>query len=151
MPNVEDTMIDPLVSFSYGLEIEGKVTGYFTEVSGLGSENEIVEHKVTNEQGQEIIKKVPGRIKFQDIVLKRGITEEMDIWEWRKEVEDGNVDDARTNGSIVMYDQSLQESARWNFERAWPLKVTGPSLKSDSNEIGIEELTIVHEFLERVS
>ena len=50
-----------------------------------------------------------------------------------------------------MYDQELNEVARWNFERAWPLKVTGPSPKADSNEIGIEELTICHEYITRAT
>jgi len=50
----------------------------------------------------------------------------------------------------VMFDQHLSEMARWNFENAWPVKVSGPSVKSDSNEIGIEELSITHEGLWRV-
>ena len=61
------------------------------------------------------------------------------------------VEGARRDGSIVMYDQQLKEVARWNFERAWPVKVTGPQPKADSNEIGVEELTLAHEYIERVS
>ncbi len=141
---------DPLVQFQYAVEIQGKVTGYFTECSGLGSEHEVIEHKVVDKSGKEMILKIPGRLKWENIVLKRGITDNMDIWEWRKLVEDGKVDEARANGSIVMMDQHLNPVARWNFERGWPVKVTGPSMKSDSNEIGIEELTIAHEGLWRV-
>ncbi|MCZ7666776.1 MAG: phage tail protein [Chloroflexi bacterium] len=74
----------------------------------------------------------------------------MDIWNWRKQVEDGDVDSARHNGSIMMYDQHLNPVARWNFENAWPVKVTGPQPKSDSNDIGVEELTIAHEYIVRV-
>jgi hypothetical protein len=29
--------------------------------------------------------------------------------------------------------------------------VTGPSVKADGNEIGIEELTIAHEYIERAN
>ncbi len=50
-----------------------------------------------------------------------------------------------------MFDQELQERARWNFENAWPVKVTGPSVKADSNEFGIEELVITHEGLSRAN
>ena len=141
---------DPLVSFQYAVEIQGKVSGYFTECSGLGSENEVIEHKVVDKRGKEITQKLPGRLKWENIVLKRGITDSMDIWDWRKKVEEGKVDEARANGSIVMMDQHLNPVARWNFENAWPVKVSGPSMKSDSNEIGIEELTIAHEGLWRV-
>lgn len=142
---------DPLVGFHYAVEIQGMVTGYFTECSGLGSEHEIIEHKIVDDNGNEVIMKIPGRLKWDNVTLKRGITDNMDIWDWRKTVEDGDVESARANGSIVMFDQHLTEMARWNFENAWPLKVSGPSVKSDSNEIGIEELTIAHEGLWRVT
>ena len=146
---VDTSREDPLVGFHFAVDISGQVTGYFTECSGLGSENDIVESKFINDGGVEVVVKQPGRLKWQDIVLKRGITSDMQIWDWRKMVEDGDVEGARTNGSIVMFDQALTEVARWNFENAWPLKVTGPSVKSDDNGVGIEELTIAHEYIVR--
>jgi len=142
---------DPLLGAYFGLEVGGRITGYFTEVSGLGSETETIEHKVVNEKGHEVILKMPGRLKWGDIVLKRGITSNLDMWEWRKQVEEGDVGNARMNGSIVMYDQTLTEVARWNFNQAWPSKISGPTPKADSNEIGIEEMTLVHEYITRVN
>ena len=142
---------DPLVGFHFGIDIaNGKIKGFFTECSGLGSEHEVIEHKVVNQEGQEVVMKLPGRLKWENITLKRGITSSMDIWDWRKQVEDGAVNDARANGSVIMYDQNLDPVAQWDFERAWPVKVTGPQPKSDSNEIGVEELTIAHEYIRRV-
>lgn len=141
---------DPLVGFHFAVDIQGQVTGYFTECSGLGSEQEVIEHKVVNEAGVEVVMKIPGRLKWENITLKRGITSNMDIWTWRKMVENGDVTGARADGSIVMYDQTLSEVARWNFLQGWPVKVTGPSVKADSNEVGVEELTIAHEYIERV-
>jgi phage tail-like protein len=141
---------DPLVGFHFAIEIQGAVTGYFTECAGIGSEHEIIEHKVVTEAGQEVVMKIPGRLKWEDITLKRGITSNMDLWGWRKDVEDGNVESARRDGSIIMYDQHLAPVARWDFEKAWPVKVSGPQPKSDSNEIGIEELKITHEYIKRV-
>ena len=140
---------DPLVGFHFAVDIQDVVTGYFTECSGLGSEHETIEHKVVTEKGQEVVLKLPGRLKWDNITLKRGITSSMDIWDWRETVVQGQVDDARRNGSIVMFNQSLEEVARWNFESAWPLKVSGPSMKADSNEFGIEELVLTHEGLYR--
>lgn len=148
---VDTSREDPLVGFHFAVEIQGIITGYFTECSGLGSENEVIEHKVVNEKGVEVVMKIPGRLKWENVTVKRGITSNMDIWAWRKMVEDGDVAGARQNGSIVMYDQTLTEVARWNFENAWPVKCTGPQPKADGNEIGVEELTIAHEFIERVN
>jgi phage tail-like protein len=140
---------NPLVGFHFAVDIQGVIKGYFTECSGLGSEHEIIEHKVVTEKGQEVVMKIPGRLKWENISLNRGITENMDIWKWRKQVEDGDVDGARRDGSIIMFDQKLTEVARWNFERAWPSKVSGPTPKADGNEIGNEELEITHEYIKR--
>lgn len=142
---------DPLVSFNFAIEVSGIISGYFTEASGLGSEHEVIEHKIMGEGGQEIVKKIPGRLKWGDITLKRGITSNLDIWEWRKMVTDGKVESARRNGSIMMYDQEGTEIARWNFERGWPSKVSGPSVNTTSNEVGVEEMVITHEGTERVT
>lgn len=151
MPSVVDTAReDPLVGFHFMLDVQGTVQGYFTEVSGIGSETEVAEQKVVNKEGIQIVLKVPGRLKWGDITLKRGLTSNLEIWNWRKLVEDGNVKGARKNGSIVMYDQSLKAIAQWDFKNAWPSKVSGPSPKSDSNELTVEELTLVHEYITRI-
>ncbi|MCB9437246.1 MAG: phage tail protein [Anaerolineales bacterium] len=152
MPAGSDALSgDPMVVHNFGLELAGKVTGFFTECSGIGSESEVTEHKVVGPNGQEIVRKIPGRLKWGDITLKRGITSNMDMWDWRQMVAEGTVSSARIDGSVVMYDQEGTEVARWNFEKGWPSKISGPSVKSDSSEIGVEEITIVHEGIERAS
>ena len=96
------------------------------------------------------MKKVPGRMKWNNITLKRGITDVMDMWDWRGKVEQGDVKGARTNGSITMYDQNAEALARWDFVEAWPSKITGPTYNATNNEIGIEEMEIVHNGYKRV-
>jgi phage tail-like protein len=141
---------DPLISAWFGVEFQGQVVGAFRECTGLGSEHQVVEYKASGPKGEFIIKKVPGRIKWNNIVLKRGITDAMDMWKWRKQVEDGKVTDARKNGTITMYDQSGAALAKWNFINAWPSKITGPSGNSNTNDVAIEEMELTHEGYERV-
>jgi phage tail-like protein len=142
---------DPLVGFAFSLDLGGTVTGFFSEVSGIGSENEIVEHKVVTDDGHEIVQKIPGRLKYTDVTLKRGITDNLEVWEWRRLVEDGKMKDARKNCSIIMYDRDYAPAARWDFINAWPSKVTGPEVKADSNDYAIEEMVLVHEGMTRVT
>src|SRR5690554_2741399 len=97
---------DPLVGFHFKVDVSGTIAGFFTEVSGLGSETEVIEHKIVNEGAIDFVQKIPGRLKWGDITLKRGITEQMDMWEWRKKVELGDIQGARKNGSIMMFNQS---------------------------------------------
>ena len=140
---------DPLLGFNFLLELEGAIAGYFTECTGIGSEHEIIEHKVVDKQGHEVVRKIPGRMKWQDITLKRGITSDLQIWKWRETVIQGKMADARKPISITMLTRDYQPVAIWHFTNAWPSKVTGPTMKSDSNDIGVEELVLVHEGMYR--
>ncbi len=142
---------DPLVSSWFGVEFQGQVVGAFRECTGLGSENEVVEYKASGQKGEYVLKKVPGRLKWNNITLKRGITDDMDMWQWRKLVEQGKIDDARKNGTITMYNQQGNAVARWNFTNAWPSKLSGPSANAGNNEVAIEEMELTHEGYERVS
>jgi phage tail-like protein len=142
---------DPIVSSWFGLEFQNQIVGAFRECTGLGSENEVVEYKASGPKGEYVIKKVPGRLKWNNITLKRGITENsMDMWDWRKLVEEGKVDEARKNGSIVMFNQKGDPIARWEFYFAWPSKITGPSANAQNNEVALEELELTHEGYHRV-
>ena len=58
----DSTTEDPLLGFNFLLELEGAIAGYFSECSGVGSENEIVEHKVVDKTGHEVVRKLPGRL-----------------------------------------------------------------------------------------
>lgn len=141
---------DPFVSAFFSIDFGGKIKGAFREVSGLGSETEVVEEKSAGTDGRPILKKIPGRMKFTNVTLKRGITGSMDMWEWRKQIEKGDVAGARLNGSIVMHAANGDPIARWNLVNAWPSKLTGPSANATNNEVGIEELELVHEGYERM-
>lgn len=141
---------DPLIGFQFAVEVGGMITGYFSECDGIGSEHEIIEHKVVTDDGREIIQKIPGRLKWNDVTLKRGITDNLQMYEWRQLVIDGKMQDSRKNCSVIMFDRNYTPAARWDFVNAWPSKVTGPSVKSDSNDFGVEEMVLVHEGLTRV-
>lgn len=141
---------DPLSGFNFYVDVKSKMQGAFREVSGVGSESEVADYWDSDKDGKIGYYKVPGRMKWTNIVLKRGITDDMKAWDWRKEVEDGNVDKARADGSLVMMDHTGKEVARWNFFSAWPSKITGPSMNAGSNDVGIEEMEIVHERLVRI-
>jgi phage tail-like protein len=45
--------------------------------------------------------------------------------------------------------QSGEIVAKWDFVNAWPSKVSGPSVQSDSSALGVEEMTLVHEGIVR--
>jgi phage tail-like protein len=130
----------------FALELKGIELARFTGCTGLVITTEVVEYQDVN-TGVPIIRKRPGRTKYEDIVLKRGLSANKALTDWHQKVIDGAVE--RSDGSIVIYDAADNEVDRWNFERGWPSKWSASDLSADSDDVMIEELTISHEFLTR--
>ena len=127
-----------------GVSNDGKVVkGAFTEASGLEVEVTPIEYRNGNED--ITVRKIPGLKKFTNITLKRGITGDIDFWNWIRTAMVGNV--RRADGSIVLLDEDRDEVLRWNFTRGWPCKHTGPGLNAANNEIAMDTLEICHEGL----
>jgi phage tail-like protein len=136
---------DAVATYGFQVEITGVTIAQFKEVSGLSSEIQVIEHRENKKGGLPIVKKLPGSHKWGDITLKRGKTNDKSLWQWMKQAQDGDVDGARRNGSIVLYDYKHGEIARFNFTNGWPSKVSFGTFSAQGNEIQLEECVITHE------
>jgi phage tail-like protein len=135
---------DPFPAANFRIEIDGLTAAAFLECSGLESETEVIDYRLGTDPGPA--HKIPGVRKFTNIVLKRGITTDRQLWDWYKSVLDGAV--ARRNFSIVLMDEKGQDVLRWNVHDGWPAKYTGPVLNAASCDVAIETLEIAHEGFE---
>ena len=114
-------------------------------MSGLESETAVIEYR-TGADNPTAVRKLPGLTKYANIVLKRGLTRDLSLWNWRQSVVKGKTE--RRSGSIVLLDESKNAVLRWHFVEGWPAKWEGPALNAQANEIAIETLEIAHEGLE---
>jgi len=134
---------DPYKNFNFTVSIDG-ITAGFSECSGLESEVNIIEYR---EGGDHLVRKLVGLRKFANIVLKRGVTESLDLYNWHRAILQGQSD--RRNGTVVLLDDERKEVARWNFKDAFPSKYVGPTLNAKGNEVAIETLELCCEYIER--
>ena len=137
--------VDPYKNFNFTVSING-ITAGFSECSGLDSEVNVIEYR---EGGDNRVRKLAGRAKFGNVVLKRGVTESLDLYQWHRNILQGQND--RRDGSIVLLDDERKPVARWNFKNAFPCKYQGPSMNAKGNEVAIETLELACEYLERES
>jgi phage tail-like protein len=140
-------------NYNFLLEITGiiadtkVIVGGFKSVSGMDSETEIVEFKQGNDM---IVRKKPGRTTYANITLERGYTATDDLWQWRKNIEDGKID--RRSGSVIILAQDgSTEIARYNFYEAWPCKWFVPDMAADQSGMAIEKIELAVEKTERAS
>ena len=135
----------------FRLQIGGReAVGQFREVSGLDSEQEIVEQNEVGPTGDQWTKKVPGRVKWSNVELKRGIDVDKSLWEWRYQVETEGPDAARTDCTLELIDYDGSPIATYTILQAWPSKYTGAAMNAGSNEIAVEAMTICHEGFKRM-
>jgi phage tail-like protein len=131
----------------FQVEVEGRWSGVFKTCSGIGSDSEVIESKAAGKGGQPIINKVPGRLRWHDITLTRGLTGDTKLWAWRQEVVVGKVAGARQKCTITLMSRDGKPVAVWELADAWPSDLT-IGTKGDSDVV-TEEVTIVHEGVTR--
>jgi phage tail-like protein len=138
---------DPYRNFRFLVEIDGIIQAGFAECSGFGSAVEVIEYREGGDSAT--VRKLPGKTSYPDIVLKWGVTDTRELYDWHAAAVIGKV--ARKNGSIVLLDDSGVEKVRWNFFAAWPSKYDGPDFTAKGNDVAIDSLTLSCERLERAA
>jgi phage tail-like protein len=137
--------IDPYRGFNFRVEIDNNAVAAFSEVSGLSFDIEPVEYREGNEL-QLHPRKVPGLRKFGNITLKRGYTDNTDLFEWYRTTLNGSVD--RRDGAIILRDEDHNDVLRWNFSNGWVTKYEGPTFNATSNDVVIESVELAVERVE---
>jgi len=134
---------DPLVSAFFTIDFGGTVAGAFRECTGLGSENEVVEYKASGDKGKYVMKKIPGRMKWNNITLKRGLTTSNELYKWYLDILQGKF---RTQlVTVAMFDAKGGDPlAEWVFLDAYPVKWSGPQFVADGKAVAVETLELTH-------
>jgi phage tail-like protein len=136
---------DPFHVFNFRVEIAGTSVAGFREVSGLSFTVDPVEYR----EGTDIplhTRKLAGLGKFQNIVLRRGETNNKELWSWYANVLNGVPD--RRDGSIILQNEEHQDALRWDFTGGWICKWEGPAMNATTNDVAIEAVEICVERVE---
>lgn len=135
----------PAIFFELKLTPISTPVGYYTEVSGLTAEIEVMTY---NEGGRnDAVHKLPTRMKHPNLVLKRGVTAVKDLQQWTL---DSFMGPARKEITLTMYNEQLEKIRIWSFKNAYPVKWTGPNFNAGQNAIATEAIEIVHDGIQVV-
>lgn len=138
---------DALEAATFAVEIEGVTQGSFLSVDFVESVSEVIEFAHGNDP---VGRKRPGRPRFSNIVMRRAYTNNDELHDWRKAVEDGKVE--RKAGSIIVLDSTGSTSGeicRFNFFEAWPCRWRLGSWNAGGKDILVEEIEIAVERIEK--
>jgi phage tail-like protein len=159
MPNEALINNDPIVAQNFFLEIDGSVVSILSSVSGLDIEMEVVSIEQAGANGKVQVVKTLGKAnKAPDLSLVRmapPVMTDDKLWGWFNDIRDKGIllsdrTNNRKSGSIVMYDSTNAEIARFNFTNGWPSKIATDQLSVESNDPVKETITLTVESLARV-
>jgi len=137
--------VDPYRGFNFRVEIDNVQVAGFREASGLSFTTDSVDYREGNDTPLHV-RKLTGLRKYGNISLKRGITQNKELWEWYRNVVNGTED--RRKGAIVLQDELHQDVLRWNFENGWISKWEGPAVNATGNDVALETIEITVEAVE---
>jgi phage tail-like protein len=137
--------LQPYRDFNFRVEIDGIDESQFSEVSVPEAEITVVEYREGADK-TSATRKLPGRVRYGNIVLKRGVSGDLALWEWFRAIASG--DFQPRNVSIVLLDAERQPVIRWNARDAWPTKYDSSDLNAKGNEVVIELLELAVESIE---
>ncbi len=138
--------------FKFVVEIDGIAYAGFQKCSALEAEIAVIEQ---NEGGTLIPDKSPGRVKFSDITLDRGATDDEDLFNWFKEVVDASSNSGlkdpqyKRNLDVVQQDRDGSTLRRWRVTRAWPTKFSAGEWDNDADENVMESITLCYDFFDK--
>ena len=138
--------IDPPFVGKFIFKIGTLQIGAFTEVTGLGVSIDVEE---LTEGGQNAYThKLLGRMRWPNIVLKRGLTDSNALFTWLQNFSGDGF--SKTNkvtpetGSISVLTPKGEPFRTWSLVDVKPVKWTGPRLAASSRDLAIEELEVCH-------
>lgn len=132
----------PLPAYHFMVEWGGTRTG-FTEVSGLTITADVTEFREGSDPNQAA-RKIPGRLHYSNIVLKRGILKgDNDFFKWMQTINLNTVE--RRDITISLLNESHEPVIRWQVKNSFPVRLTGPVLIANASSVALEELELAHE------
>jgi len=132
---------NPFFSYNFLVSINSIAVAAFQECGGLETTTQPVDYREGD--GPQHMQKLAGMNSYSPITLKRGMTDSLELWNWRLDVMKGSFE--RRNGTILLRDREGKTLRQWHFHEAWPSKWIGPAFNASSNAIAIETLELTHE------
>src|SRR5215216_533066 len=136
-----------VTSSTFLVEVDGVEIGRFMEITGLEVSIDVEEIPEGGENS--FVHKLPGRMTWPNLVLKRGITQNDALIKWVNKssgeqfAANGNKL-TRSTAAITLIGPSGVRLRAWNFDGAFPVRWKGPRFAADSNDWATEELEITH-------
>lgn len=130
---------DPYRGFRFRVEFDQVQHGGFSRVKGIARETKYESYREGGVNDHE--HKLASMTTYGPITLERGLVDDY-LWSWHEDVVEGRI--KRRTITVALHDADDAEVWRWLVEDAFPVKWTGSDLDSQSGQVAVESVDLVH-------
>jgi len=85
-----------------------------------------------------------GPVSYGQLTLKRGMSQDLGLWQWFNEVMQTNQRGLRGQAKIVWQNAAQQNQMQFTLKDCLPIKLRAPALNAQEGGIAIEEMQLVY-------
>lgn len=152
--SVNSHRIDPYKNFKFRVVLDGQPVAGLSKMGALKKSTEVIEWREAGDPS--IVRKLPGRTKFEPITLEAGVTHDTTFEEWANLVNNlegpAAMSLARYRKDLVIEVLNLQGNPvlRFRVRRAWVSEYQAtPEMDANANAVAITSIKIEHEGFSR--
>ena len=147
---------DPYKNFKFRVKWDGRYVAGVSKVTALKRTTEMVEHREGGDPSTS--RKSPGRSKYEDITLERGVTHDAEFEMWANKVwnygsgpgAEVSLKDFRKDLILDMFNEAGQKVVSYKIYRCWVTEYQAlPDLDANANAVAIQSLKLANEGWER--
>lgn len=150
MFNVNAHRIDPYKNFRFRVTWDGRTVAALSKMSAIKKATEAIEWRSAADAG--IVRKMPGRTKFEAVTFEQGLTHDRQFLEWANQV---NNPQGEAANSLVNYRKTVRVEVlnmqgtpvmAFNLLRAWVSEFQAlPEMDANANAVAIQTLKVEYE------
>ena len=149
-----------LACSKFYVEFDGLAEKYIRKVDGIAITVKTAGGNTSlgvTKGGKSVIQATPTGVSLGTIKVEFTATGDRDLEKWYSDSHSesfagggSSSGGERKTGSIILYNQSGEEAARWNMTGVMPVRYEAPALSAGSAEIATEKIEVSFESLHRV-
>lgn len=136
----------PPVSFHFKVEVIGMTAQNdtrFSDVGGLAVE--IATEEAAEGGENRFVQKYPGRLKYPELVLKRGLLVKSEVFDWiRQCLESDEI--TPKNLDVKLLNEQHEPLVTWHVANAYPTKWAISDLSATGNTVVVETLQFYYQY-----
>jgi phage tail-like protein len=141
---------DPYKNFKFRVKWDNRYVAGLSKLSALKKMTEAIEWREAG--GPSIVRKLPGRTKFEPISLEAGLTHDKQFLEWANQVNSPEGDGAmslknyRKEVTVEVLNLQGTKVMAFTLKRAWASEFQAlPEMDANANAVAIQMLKLEYE------